>query len=132
MSANPLEIFTNYGHVDNTGGRPPAFHERRHRPRVRVNWPLVLFRSTESEIVESVTVDLNSRGFYCSTPVPFGVGELLSCAMRVPTHEPHTRMPERSMECRVRVIRVMRENDGNFGVACEIEDYHFAPGVTTA
>ena len=129
MSANPLELYSVYGRLGNAETLAPPGPERRHRARVRLHWPLVLFRRQDAEAVESVTDNLNSGGFYCQVPVAFGVGEPLTCAMKVPTHDPKGRLSERNLECQVRVVRVKPEADGRYGLACRIEDYHFAQAI---
>jgi len=130
MSANPLELFSTYGSLEKApGGHAPAPSERRQRARTRLHWPLLLFRNQSREAIESVTHDLSSQGFYCLASVPFRVGETLICTMKVPTHDPNGKLLERNLECRVRVVRVKPESDSRFGVACQIEDYHFAHGI---
>jgi hypothetical protein len=130
MSANPLELFSTYAGLEKAAaGHAPALSERRHRARTRLHWPLLLFRNQGKEAIESVTHDLSSEGFYCMVPVAFRVGETLICNMKVPTHDPNGKLLERNLECRVRVVRVKAESDGQFGAACHIEDYHFAQGI---
>ena len=131
MSANPLELFSVYGALSKAAGeRPRQFPDRRRKPRTQLHWPLILFRQQQGgDAIESVTRDLSSRGFSCHSPSPFHIGELLSCAMRIPTHDPNGKLLERILECRVRVVRVMADAEGGFGIGCAIEDYHFPNGV---
>jgi len=128
MSANPLEIFSAYGALNHPAEveRPVAV-ERRKRPRTRLHWPVVLFRSHVGNAIESETRDLSSNGFYCLANVAFTPGESLICNIKLPTHDPKGKHLERHLECRVRVVRVeVQDASAMFGVACLIEDYHFA------
>ena len=128
MYANPMELFTAY-----VGLNKPAEvtrvgrSERRSRVRTQVHWPVLLFRAAPSEAVESVTQNLSSGGFYCLSKVPLIPGELLACTIKVPAHDPSRKEPDRQLDCRVRVVRVESDAAGGlFGIACRIEDYHFA------
>jgi hypothetical protein len=104
--------------------------ERRKRVRTRLHWAVFLFRESPVEVVaESVTRDLSSNGFYCTSAAPVGVGERFRCSIRVPTHDPRHKQLERTLDCRVRVMRVVPQETGGFGVACQIEDYQLSvPG----
>src|ERR1700683_4120232 len=124
--ANPVALATPPGGQSNlnSASRPPQ--ERRRRPRSSVHWPVILFRNREGEeIVESVTRDLSSGGFYCLSPKPFKVGELLRCSLHVPIDYPTG--GESLLECRVQVVRV-EENvvGGQYGIACRTQDYRLA------
>jgi hypothetical protein len=126
MSANPLEIFTAYaGTAYAPEAQTPFPSERRQRSRIRVHWPVLLFRQG-GEAVMSTTQDLSSSGFFCVTAVAFVVGEVLTCALKVPSHDPNGKHLERNLECRVRVVRVQAEGSDRFGLGCRIEDYHLA------
>src|SRR5215510_2445165 len=128
MSANPLDLFSAYGGLS----KPAEIHtatvsERRKRARTRLHWPVLLFRNRGGSAIQSLTRDLSSSGFYCIAKTPFTPGELLTCTLKVPTHDPNGKHLERSLECKVRVVRVdSQEAEATFGVACQIEDYHFA------
>ena len=125
MSSNPLELFTGYTHGAN---HPHATaSERRKRTRIRVHWPVLLFRAQVGEAITSTTLDLSSSGFYCVTAVPLTPGDALACTLKVPFHDPNGKHLDRILECTVRVVRVEpKHTDSSFGVACHIEDYHFA------
>ena len=103
--------------------------ERRERIRAPLHWHILLFRNQAAEAIESLTRDLSSSGFFCLTKTPLTPGEVLTCTLRVPTHDPNGKHLERSLECRARVVRVQAQPEGTFGVACQIEDYHFARTV---
>lgn len=135
MSANPLDPFTAYASAGNAPEAAIAYlSERRKRTRTRVHWQVLLFRSQLGDAITSVTVDLSSSGFYCITAVPFVPGEALTCALKVPSHDPNGKHLELNLECRVRVIRVQPEaaDSSSFGVACCIEDYRFADPIKRA
>jgi PilZ domain len=130
MSANPLELSAVYGSLKKTAElEKPLIPERRKRARNHLHWSVLLFRNHAAEAVESLTRDLSSGGFYCETRVAFTPGERLICTIRVPTHDPNGKHLEQTLECRVRVMRVEPQGtEGAFGLACQIEDYHFIPG----
>ncbi|MBZ5621849.1 MAG: PilZ domain-containing protein [Acidobacteriia bacterium] len=100
--------------------------ERRRRARVQVHWPLCFMRPGTTQIVETVTHDLSSDGFYCLTNIAFVPGEIRECTLGVPMHHPNNGDRVRPVLCRVRVIRVEAlGDDGFYGVGCRIEDYRF-------
>src|SRR5579885_710339 len=105
MSANLLDFFSAYVDVAHDAARAKTFpSERRRRARTRVHWPVLLFRSEAAEAISSVTQDLSSCGFYCLATTPVTSGEVLSCTIKVPTHDPNGKHLERYLECRVRVV----------------------------
>jgi hypothetical protein len=128
MSANPLDFFTAYAGVPSAreaAGSLPS--ERRKRTRIRLHWPVLIFRNQVPEAITSTTQNLSSGGFYCLTGVPLVHGEILICTLRIPFHDPNGKHLDRNLECKVRVVRVDRlGTENSFGVACHIEDYHFA------
>ena len=129
MSANPRELFS----VIASSGKPlggGAVHpaERRKRVRTKVHWTILLFQDQARQAVETVTRDLSSSGFYCLSGIPFGPGEVLICSLKVPTYEPFRIERTMQLECRARVVRCEAgAADGLYGIACQIEDYRFAP-----
>ena len=129
MSGDSLELVDPWrGLPDTTGFVTPGAGERRLRPRTKLHWPVRMLRERPgSQNIESVTRDLSSGGFYCFTRVPLAIGEQLRCSLIIPTHDPRGKNLERSLECRVRVVRVVAQEPGDvFGVACRIEDYHLS------
>jgi hypothetical protein len=92
--------------------------------RSRVHWPVLLFRNEGDGTVETTTQDLSSSGFYCLSKKPFAIGEMLTCALQVPND--HAGGKERRLECRVLVVRVDSPINGQYGIACRTQDYHFA------
>ena len=92
----------------------------------------MLFRTEVADAVESFTQDLSSSGFYCVTDAVFTPGERLICTLKIPTHDPNGKHLEQKLECQVRVMRVEPQGaEGTFGLACQIEDYHFIQTVAT-
>ena len=127
MSANSMELSAVYGGLKSTELENPLPSERRKRARNHLHWSLLLFPNQAAEAVESLTRDLSSGGFYCVTGVAFIPGERLICTLKVPTHDPNGKHLEQKLECRVRVMRVEPQGaEGTFGLACQIEDYHFS------
>jgi hypothetical protein len=130
MSSDSLELVTAWSSPANgTGGiNAGTVIERRKRVRTRLHWPVLMFRNRPGEgAIESVTRDLSSNGFYCLTRVPLTEGEELICSIKIPTHDPYGKHSERTLECRVHVMRVVsQESKDSFGVACRIEDYHLS------
>ena len=101
--------------------------ERRNRVRAQVHWPVSFVRGDREETVETLTQNLTSEGFYCFCSSSFVPGERLDCCLKLPAHDPAGRSQVLWLECRVRIGRVDPPNaEGIFGVACQIEDYHFA------
>lgn len=134
MSANPLDLFTAN---TSAAGRPQqstAFpSDRRKRARIRVHWTVLLFRSEADDAITSTTLDLSSGGFYCLSSIPLNPGESLDCTLKVPFHDPNGKHLDRNLECRARVVRVEPQSaENSFGIACHIEDYHFADFKTLA
>jgi hypothetical protein len=129
MSGDPLELVSAWNGVANDiGGNSGVVTERRKRVRTRLHWPVLLFRDRPgSDAIESVTRDLSSSGFFCLTRVQLVEGEKLVCSIKIPTHDPHGKHLERTLECRVQVLRVvLQDASDSFGVACRIEDYHLS------
>ena len=129
MSGDSLELVSAWSGLTNgNGGNSGIIMERRKRVRTRLHWPVLLFRNRPgSEAIESVTRDLSSSGFFCVTRVQMIEGEQLICSIKIPTHDPHGKHLERTLECRVSVLRVIpQESSDTFGIACRIEDYHLS------
>jgi hypothetical protein len=127
MSANSLERFAVYGGLNKAAElENPLPPERRKRARNHLHWSILLFRNQVADAVESLTRDMSSGGFYCVTGVAFTPGERLICTLKIPTHDPNGKHLERRLECKVLVMRVEPQGaEGTFGLACQIEDYHF-------
>ena len=129
MAGDSVELVDPWRGLHNsTGFLSPGIGERRRRTRTRLHWPLLMLRERPGhQTIESTTRDLSSGGFYCLSRVQLVVGEQLRCRIKIPTHDPRGESPERTLECRVRVIRVVPQEAGDsFGIACHIEDYHLS------
>ena len=133
MSANPLELSAVYSGLKKPAEvEKPLLVERCKRARNHLHWSVLFFRNHSAEAVPSLTRDLSSSGFYCVTGVAFTAGERLLCTIKVPTHDPNGKHLEQKLECQVRVMRVEpRDVEGTYGLACQIEDYHFIQTVAT-
>src|SRR5215467_1479300 len=131
MSANPLDFSVANGSAGKSIDVRNAYaFERRGRTRTRLRWSILLFRKDTPEAIETVTENLSSHGLYCVVHELFSPDELLTCTLKIPTHDPNGRESERLLECRVRVTRVdPQDQPGVYGIACEVEDYHFSPLV---
>ena len=102
--------------------------ERRATVRTSLHWPILL-RHRQTEILESITENISSQGFYCYSHTPVASGELLLCSLTVPTHDPSGTNEKVMLECHVRVVRIeAATSDGLYGLACRIEDYRLACG----
>lgn len=129
MSGDSLELVAAWSsRANGVGGSSVPLNERRKRVRTRLHWPVLLFRDRPGgHAIESVTRDLSSSGFFCLSRIPFLEGEKLICSIKIPTHDPHGKHLERTLECRVHVIRVVPQESGDsFGIACRIDDYHLS------
>ena len=133
MSANPLELSAVYAGLKRPAElQKPHPAERRKRTRNHLHWSVLLFRTEVADAVESLTQDLSSSGFYCVTDAVFTPRERLICTLKVPTHDPNGKHLEQKLECQVRVMRVEPQCvEGTYGLACQIEDYHFIQTMAT-
>lgn len=129
MSGDSLELVNPWpGLSDSNRFVVPGCEERRRRTRTKLHWPVLMQRERpESRTIETITRDLSSGGFYCIAAVELIEGEKLHCSIRIPTYDPRGMNPERTLECTVRVMRVVPQDSSNvFGIACRIEDYHLS------
>ena len=122
-SVDRVPTYWNKHQIDETD---LVVRERRRRARVQVHWPICFIRPGIPEILETVTHDLSSDGFYCRANTAFLPGEIGECTLRVPIHHPDNGDRARLVLCRIHVIRVEAlGEDGLYGVGCRIEDYRF-------
>lgn len=131
QSAQP--VFMSAKLVDLLTVRPQAREdrpERRKRARTNVHWPVSLLRDHGFNPIDTVTQNLSSTGFYCLSSTPVAPGAVLRCSLKVPAYDPRGEQRTVTLECRVQVMRSEATQDGSFGIACRIEDYHLiARGV---
>lgn len=123
-SVDRLPAYLHTHPIDETDS---VIRERRRRSRVRVHWPICFIRPDTTGIVETVTHDLSSDGFYCLANTAFVPGEIRECTLGVPIHHPNSGDRVRPVLCRVRVIRVEALGEDGYGLGCRIEDYRFLP-----
>jgi hypothetical protein len=102
---------------------PSEATDRRKRSRMQVHWRIRFLKRDTTVVVESVTCDLSSEGFYCLANTPFIPGEFTTCSLAVPTNYPKNDDRVVSVECQVRIVRVQAMADGLYGIGCRIEDY---------
>ena len=125
MSLRPLPA---YSSVNAAAANDSPYSDRRRRPRLRVHWP-VLFRAP-GPVIETVTQDLSSDGFYCKASSPFVPGEICGCTLSLPAYHLDDLVRVIPVQCQIRVVRVEAlAESGLFGIGCRIEDYRvqFAP-----
>lgn len=123
----PAYLNTHLNTLDETQS---VVRERRRRARVQVHWPICFIRPGTAGIVETVTHDLSSDGFYCLANTAFVPGEIRECTLGVPMHNSNSGDRVRPVLCRVRVIRVEALGEAGFyGLGCRIEDYRFLPAT---
>jgi hypothetical protein len=93
--------------------------DRRRRIRTTVQWPVLIH--DDSGVIETVTRNLSSDGFYCVVPWPPALGAHRACTIRIPFARPDLAV---ILHCRIRVVRIeIDPEEGRFGMAACIEDY---------
>ena len=119
----PLRSVPTHFSEDVSAAGQPLHPDRRKRARVPVEWPVV-FSDGHGSVIEAVTHDLSSNGFYCLASRPFVPGEVRICTLSLPANHPDDLSLVMPVQCRVRVLRVeaLAERD-LFGVSCRIDDY---------
>lgn len=99
-------------------------HERRKRLRFPLRCRVLFFRKSSDAIADAVTQNVSSAGFYCLSLNPLSVGESLTCLLMMPSYGV-ARDQSFRVECVVRVVRMEKANEeGLFGIGCQIDDYH--------
>lgn len=110
------------------GGYGPET-DRREKPRLGLSWTIYLLRSTDAYPLESKTINVSSKGFYCLAPEPFVVGECIRCTMMIPSFDGQRRDHNIALQCQATVIRVDTVENARYGLACQIDDYRIVtPG----
>jgi hypothetical protein len=101
--------------------------ERRKHRRLALHWRVRLSGETIGTI-ETLTENLNSRGFYCILETPLVPGDIIDCNLTVPNYSPANVGGIGSLVCQAEVVRVeTRGTEPGFGVACRIVDFTVAP-----
>jgi len=105
---------------------PQTGHDRRSHPRMKLALPVVLFRSGELARIETRTENISCDSFYCLMEQPFTPDDRLECEILLAGNQWRSVLEdELCLNCRVRVIRVVREGlQPQFGVAFRIEEYY--------
>jgi len=99
--------------------------DRRRRTRLRLTYPLRLYRPGEESRIETKTQNISCEGFFCITDRVFSPSEFLECELVIPSAELGQPL-ERDMilRCRAEVVRVVQQaGEKAFGVACRLADY---------
>ena len=96
--------------------------ERRQRVRFPVSCEITFFGSSSGRVLEFITQNISSTGFYFRSQVAFAVGDWFRCLLKMPSYEPSAGS-QLTLDCLVRVVRIEAAEPGSFGVACRIEDY---------
>jgi PilZ domain len=125
MPANPIEFLSGSISLQEPDFGRFAPGDRRKRVRTGLHWP-ILFVRDDLEAVKTTTQNLSSEGFYYVSEQAFDLGDTLVCRLQIPTHRNSGEQKARTLECQVQVVRVERQDDGHFGIACRIQDYRFA------
>ena len=103
--------------------------ERRKKLRFPLRCPLTLHKQGELPDVSGVTVNISSLGFYGIVDHRFQPGENLRCTVRLPADTPALTVTKIKLLCEVVVLRVEEQPNGQFGLACQINNYNFVrPG----
>jgi len=94
--------------------------ERRARPRVPLGCAISIRSGPEAgHSLETVTENVNSRGFCCVVAEPLAAGATLACVLRFPGR-PGT---AGALLCEARVVWVKSLGEDRFGVGCQIQNY---------
>ena len=98
--------------------------ERREHSRLKLRIPVLLSWEESKNPVRSETLDISSRGFYCTTKEPFAPGDRLRALLSIPAAYDSVDS-DLYLEAEVEVMRVMMDNViSGFGLGCRIADYH--------
>ena len=103
----------------------PFRADRRRRPRLRLSYPLRLFRPGDDAPIHTTTEDVSCEGFYCITQFKSSPLDILECELEIPSKDSGLSTGDRIiLHCQVRVVRVVpRTADSTFGLACQLADY---------
>jgi len=105
--------------------------DRRRRRRLRLAYPLRLYRSGEAFRTETKTEDISCEGFFCVTDRHFSPFETLECELLIPFQEEG--LPTEHdiiLRCQAEVVRVVQHVDeAAFGIACRLSDYTIGPEI---
>ena len=128
MSATSREVYSSgiNGLVSTAPRRAP---DRRQRVRLKLRWPLLLYREPLGVVLRAETEDISSSGIYFRSPTPFVCGEAFTANLMIPTHDPVGSQRKWVLECRLRIARAEAIAErGGFGIGCHIEEFHLLVG----
>ena len=98
--------------------------ERREHARLNLRIPVLLCWAESKNPVPSETVNISSKGFYCTTKEPFAPGDRLRALLSLPAPS-ESKGNELYLDAKVEVMRVLMDNDASgFGLGCRIAGYH--------
>jgi hypothetical protein len=99
--------------------------DRRRRRRLRLAYPLRLYRSGDASRTETTTEDISCEGFFCVTDRHFSPFETLECELLIPLQEAGlTTDHDIILRCQAEVVRVVqRVDEAAYGIACRLSDY---------
>jgi PilZ domain len=127
MSPARAEAKVESAGVPNLRRSSPNTMERRRRVRLPVQWPVYIWAPNTGAPVETTTTNLSSDGFHCLSPIPLEPGEIIGCTLTMPQISNQGSGRRRVLECQIRIVRLEPPNkDGNFGLACYIENFRIA------
>lgn len=98
--------------------------ERRKHTRLKLRIPVLLSWAESQNPVRSETMDISSKGFYCTTKEPFAPGDRMRALLSIPAAYDFTDS-ELYLDAEVEVMRVLVDNvTSGFGLGCRIGKYH--------
>lgn len=105
--------------------------DRRRRRRLRLAYPLRLYRSGDASRTETKTEDISCEGFFCVTDRRFSPFETLECELLIPVQEPgQPTEHDIVLRCQAEVVRVVPHIDKTaFGIACRLSHYTIGPEI---
>jgi hypothetical protein len=114
MFGDSLELVSALGGLTN-GSDPVSRHgtERRKRVRTRLLAGIDVPRLAWFQYGRECHQRPEQRWLYCLTRIQFIEGERLVCSIRMPTHDPHGKHLERTLECTVSVVRVVPQESAD-------------------
>jgi hypothetical protein len=101
-------------------------NERRQGNRVGLRWPVTLIRADES-LVETVTENLSSKGFYFVAMNILIPGEEVRVRISIPIKANSHAFGHGTILGRARVTRIQAVGPNRYGVGCSLEDYYVMP-----
>ena len=94
--------------------------DRRRRPRLRLAYPVRLYRPGDDIQTDAETENISCEGFFFITDQLFSPPEALDCELEIPVETGESIV----LCCRAEVVRVVPLTDrAKLGVACRFTDY---------